>query len=97
MSAGPKGLDAIKAAANVKPKAAPQFSLAVSMRRLAPLLALDKKNAAFAPVAEKAFAKGKDNDNILVTVQGGSDLKARLVIKTPVIGFLAEVGEKSAK
>lgn len=97
LSGGPKGLDNIKAAAALTPKSAPQFSLAFSMRGLAPLIAHDKKNAAAVPAAEKAFGTGKDNDTIVVTVQGGTELKARVVVKTPVLRFVAEVGEKAAR
>src|SRR5262249_34905367 len=95
---GPKALNLIKTAVALKPKQAPQFSLAVSMSRLAPFLAKTAKNdTATVSAAQKAFGKGKDNDNILVTVQGGKELTARLVVKTPVLRFAAEAAEKSAK
>ncbi len=98
VAAGPSGLELMKSAAGLQPQAAPQFSLAFSMRHLAPLLALgDKKNAAFVPAAQKAFGSEADNDTVRLTVQGGDELKLSFAVKTPVIRLLAEVAEKQGK
>jgi hypothetical protein len=85
---GEEGLTAIKEALTAQPKAGPQVQMEVSLNRLAPALARDNPKAATA--AQAAFGSG-GKDRVQVQVVGGSALKVRLVVQTPVVKFVSQV------
>ena len=77
---GEKGLDALKAALVVKPKAAMPLCMEISVARLAMMC----PDPAVAKAAE-ALAKEKGADKIKLTVEGGKALKMRFDMKLTVV------------
>jgi hypothetical protein len=90
---GDDALAAIKDALAAKPKEGPLVLLEMSVKRFAPALAQDNPRAL--PAAQAAFGTASGNDKIILTVEGGNALKARFVMKAPVVKFLAEIGNKA--
>src|SRR5262249_25669977 len=83
---GDDALAALKAALAAKPKAAGAAKLEVSMARLAPLLAKQRKNAVEA--AKETF-KTKGSDKVTLSVEAGAALEVKVRIKTAVLTFAA--------
>lgn len=88
---GEGGLAALKEALTAKPTEGPQFQFETGIKRLS--LAMERETPDVAKYLEEAFAKGKNNDTIRLSVESGAALKARFVIKTPVVKFFALIGQ----
>jgi len=97
-AAGEGALEILKQALAAKPEVAPILQAKASIVRLAPLLAMDAKLNG-KEIAEKAFGeKGKNNDKLDLSVEGGKALKLRLVIDTQIAKFISVLDkEKKAK
>lgn len=84
---GVKGLEALKEALAVAPKAGRVFQMEMSVARVAPLMEKETKGAAEA--AKKAFGKDKDADKFRITLEGGPSLKMRLSMKAQLVKFFS--------
>ncbi len=82
---GEKGLDALKVALGGEPKLSKVMEIQMSMSRLAPLMAKDNKSAP--EIAKEVFGKGKTDDKIRITLEGGDALKLRLGLKAQLLEF----------
>jgi hypothetical protein len=83
VSLGPDGLNAIKEAVGVQPKAGPAVYFEMAMGPLIPTMSQYAKTGPKA--VREAFGDDKGADRIRLTVEGGKALRARLSVKTPVI------------
>jgi hypothetical protein len=92
LALGENGLSALKEALAAPPKPVQPLRLDVSLAPLAQ--AATEKNVSQA--AQEAFGKGKDNDKVLLLVEGGPALKLRVSVKAPVIQFLSKVAQSRA-
>jgi hypothetical protein len=101
VTGGEKGLEAIKEAAGLEPKAGRLAYLKLSMARLVPLMGLDNQAGADREAAEaaarKAFAKNKEGDRVRLTVEGGSALTARMSLRTELVTFFSLMDEAKKK
>jgi hypothetical protein len=101
VTGGEKGLEVIKEAAGLEPKAGRLAYLKLSMARLVPLMGLDPQagvdREAAEAAARKAFAKNKDGDRIRVTVEGGKALTARMSLRTELVTFFSLIDEAKKK
>jgi hypothetical protein len=89
LAAGDKGLEALKEVVGATAKASPVAQLKLSVARLAPLM--EKENKGAVEAAKKVFAKDKDADKVRITVEGGSALQLRLVLKTQLVKFFSMI------
>jgi hypothetical protein len=85
---GDDALKAIKAGLATKPKAAGAAKLEVSLARLAPVLAKQRKNAV--ELAKETF-KHKGSDKVTFSVEAGAALEVKLRIKTAVLAYAAKL------
>jgi hypothetical protein len=100
LSGGPNGLEALKTALSPRPQEAPQFHLGISMARLAPTIARSHKGneKQVTDAADKAFAGAdREKDRVSITMEGGQNLKARIVVQAPVIRFLTALPKNAEK
>lgn len=86
IAVGDEGLSALKEALAAKPKNSPQLHLDMSLRQLAPLM--EAENPGATQAAQTAFGSTAGNDRLVLTLEGGQSLRARLQIKTPALKFL---------
>jgi hypothetical protein len=85
---GDDALAAIKSAMAAKPKAAGAAKLEVSLARLAPVLAKQRKNAV--ELAKETF-KHKGSDKVTLSVEAGTALEVKVRIKTAVLTYAAKL------
>jgi hypothetical protein len=105
VAAGPDALTAVKKGLKGDPDVAPVMQFAVSMTRMAPLLAAfakasgDSKAADYVAktIQEELTNIDRDNDTILISVEGGNALRATAVVKAPVLKFLAKMTPRAAQ
>jgi hypothetical protein len=102
VSLGSDALATIKKGLKADPEVGPIFELSASMSRLGPLLAQSATtdgNAVqqTAKAIQESFGNiDKGNDTVLISIEGGSALKARAVLKAPVIKFLGQMAPSSS-
>jgi hypothetical protein len=98
-SLGENALSALKEALASKPATAPLVELELSLVRLAPTIAIERKDdkGTVERAAKEAFAKDKDGDTIRFRVEGGKALKLRVQAKAPVIKFFDELQKAEQK
>ncbi len=101
---GDNGVGALKDALAAGPGSALPFRLEINMARMVPAIAAEHKDekGAVAQAAQEAFGNEKGNDLVSITVEGGEQLRGRLLIKAPVLKFVSLVqkagtGEKEDK
>jgi hypothetical protein len=87
LAAGADGLAAIKKAVEVRPATSPPMRLEMSLSKLAPLMAVDRKAAPKA--AEEAFGKQGEGDQVVFALEGGEALRLRMTMQGPVLKFFA--------
>ena len=88
---GENGLAALGEALQASPEAAPTVRGTLNLKDLVPLMKQSDPRAE--GLAKKTFSKAGD-DAITLTVQGGHSLQMRLEAKSPVIKFMAGMGNK---
>jgi hypothetical protein len=88
LARGDGALQALKEAIAVKPKEVPLLQLAVALHRLTPLFAAEYPDAAKA--IDKAFAGGKGNDSIRLSLEGGPSLRFRVGISLDALAALVK-------
>jgi hypothetical protein len=98
---GENGIGALKDVLATEGGSAPPFRLDISMARMAPAIAAEHKDEKgdVARAAQEAFGKEAGSDRVSITLEGGSQLRGRLLIEGPVLKFIslvnkAEKGEK---
>jgi hypothetical protein len=98
-SLGENALSALKEALASKPATAPLVELELSLARLAPAIAIERKDekGVVERAAKEAFAKDKDSDTLRFRVEGGKALKLRVQGKAPVIKFFDELQKAEQK
>lgn len=77
---------ALKTALSAPPQKSPVVKVELSMARLAALQARDNKDAP--EIAKKVFGDNKDADKVIVVVEGGKALRARVSMKALVIKYV---------
>jgi hypothetical protein len=92
---GEGGLAALKDAVGTTPKAGPVAQADLSMRRLADLMAAQRKAAPEA--AREAFGKAGGTDKVFVRVESGKELHFKLGMKGPVLRFFHLLDEAEKK
>jgi hypothetical protein len=95
LSAGAKGLEAIKEAAGAAPKPGRAAQVEMSMARMAKLMAREQKSAPEA--ARQAFAKDPEADKIRVTLEGGQALRLRASMKAQLVTFFSLIDQAEKK
>jgi hypothetical protein len=91
---GPDGLSALKEAVALQPKAGPAVYFEMAMAPLVPTMAQYQKVGPKA--VQEAFGDDKGADRIRLTVEGGKALRARFVLKTPVIKLFRLLQKEAA-
>jgi hypothetical protein len=86
---GENATGVLKEALAAKPIAGPIVQSEMSLKRFAALYGLADPD--IAKIAETAFAQGKGNDKVRVTVEGGKALRVRFSMKSDVLRFYAEI------
>jgi hypothetical protein len=109
LAGGEGGLSLLKDALQSKPKVAPLVQLELSATKMAPAIAASggkkgkskeaKGRTDVQAVIARAFGSGKDNDKIVVTLEGGDALRLRFDMGAPVLKFfhLMEEQKKEKK
>jgi hypothetical protein len=95
LTAGEDALPAIKDLITVSPQTGPALKFDMSFARSAQLMV--KENKAAPDVAKKVFAKDPTGDRLTLTLEGGKELKLRLVGKATLIAFFLELEEAKKK
>jgi phosphomannomutase len=90
---GADGVETIKKALAATPQAAEPLQLDVSLGRLAPAIAINRKDTKGEVVkaAQDAFGQDRDADRVRLVVEGGKTLRLRFSMKTPVLKFISEL------
>jgi hypothetical protein len=90
---GADGVETIKKALAAPPQAAQPLQLDVSLGRLAPAIAINRKDTKgeVAKAAQDAFGRDRDADRVRLVVEGGKTLRLRFSMKTPVLKFISEL------
>jgi hypothetical protein len=90
---GADGPATIKKALAARPGAAEPLRLEVSLARLAPAIAIDRKDSTGAVVkaAREAFGEGRDADRVGLVLEGGKSLRLRLSMKGQVLKFVSQL------
>jgi hypothetical protein len=91
---GDGALASLKDALSAKPGVAPVVQFEMSISRFAKVMALEDPDIAKA--AKEAFASGKTNDRVRMTLEGGKTLRTRFTVKSDVLRFFGEVGKLKA-
>jgi hypothetical protein len=104
LAGGDGGLNLLKGALQSKPKVAPLLQLEFSATKMAPAIAASgsKKGKSkeaqgktdLQAVMAQAFGSGKDNDKIVVTLEGGNALRLRFDMGAPVLKFFHLMDEQ---
>jgi hypothetical protein len=89
LSAGDKGLSALKEALSVTPTTGKVMELQVSLARLVPLFDDQTQKE----IARKVFSDNKDGGRVRVTLEGGQALTLRFVLQAKVFDYLNQVGK----
>jgi hypothetical protein len=90
VSAGEKGLAALKEALGTAPKAGRIIALELSVAHLAPLM--EKKDKGAVDLAKKVFTK-PGSDKVRISVSGGDALKFRLSARAELVEFFTRLEE----
>jgi hypothetical protein len=88
---GADGAATVKKALAARPGAAEPLRLEVSMARLAPAIAIDRKDSKGDAVkaAREAFGEDRDADRVGLVLEGGKALRLRLSMKGQVLKFIS--------
>jgi hypothetical protein len=88
---GGNGLEALKTALAAAPAASGALQLEIAMSRLAPAIALDRKDdkGTVAKAAQEAFGQERDGDRVRVAIEGGKTLQVRFSMKGGVLRFIS--------
>jgi hypothetical protein len=90
---GADGAETVKKALAAGSAAAEPLRLEVSMARLAPAIAIDRKDTSGAVVkaARGAFGDDRDADRVRVVLEGGKAFRLRLSMKGQVLKFISQL------
>ena len=87
---GADGVETIKKALASRPATAEPLQLELSLARLAPAIAVNRKDTkgAVARAAREAFGEDRDADRVRLVLEGGKGLNLRFRMKAPVLKFI---------
>jgi hypothetical protein len=91
LALGGNGLGALREALAARPGAADPVRFEVALSRLAPAIAIDRRDdkGAVTKAAQEAFGQEPDADRLRLTVEGGQALKVRFGMKGGVLKFVS--------
>ncbi|SRR5579875_114037 len=92
LSAGEKGLSALKEALAAAPRTGKVIELQMALARLTPLF----DNPEQVDIARQVFGDGKGGDRLRLSIEGGNALTLHLFLKTKLIDYVNRV-EKAKK